>query len=133
MNVIIYTNEKGGVSVCIPTGAIPIEQVQAKDTPIGSITVDNDSLPNSDCDFFDAWELSDGVVSININKAKELTKQRLRLQRKPLLENLDVLFQRALETGADTSSIVSEKQRLRDITSLADVCHTTAELRAITV
>ena len=133
MNVIIYTNEKGGVSVCIPTGAIPIEQVQAKDTPIGSIIVDNDSLPNSDRDFFDAWELSDGVVSININKAKELTKQRLRLQRKPLLENLDVLFQRALETGADTSSIVSEKQRLRDITSLADVCHTTAELRAITV
>jgi hypothetical protein len=43
----------------------------------------------------------------------------------------DVLFQRALEANADTSAIVVEKQRLRDITNLADACTTTAELRAL--
>jgi hypothetical protein len=59
-------------------------------------------------------------ITINLNKAKEITKERLRLERKPLLEALDVQFQRALETGADTSAIVAEKQRLRDITKLAD-------------
>ena len=59
-------------------------------------------------------------ININFNKAKEITKKRLRSEREPLLQKLDVEFQRALETGADTSSITTEKQRLRDITQLAD-------------
>jgi hypothetical protein len=72
-------------------------------------------------------------VTVNLDKAKEVTKRRLRHQREPLLAAQDVLFQRALETGADTSAIVAEKQRLRDITALADTCTTTAELRALKV
>ena len=48
-----------------------------------------------------------------------------------LLVAQDVLFQRALEANADTSAIVAEKQRLRDITNLADACVTTDELRAL--
>jgi hypothetical protein len=43
----------------------------------------------------------------------------------------DVLFQRALESGADTTAIVAEKQRLRDVTGLVDACTTTAQLRAL--
>jgi hypothetical protein len=50
-----------------------------------------------------------------------------------LLAAQDVLFQRALETGADTTAIVAEKARLRDITLLADTCTTTEELRALKV
>ena len=45
----------------------------------------------------------------------------------------DVLFQRALESGANTSAIVTEKQRLRDITNLVDSCISTSELRNIKV
>jgi hypothetical protein len=41
--------------------------------------------------------------------------------------------QRALETGADTSAIVAEKERLRDITKLADTAETLDDLKAITV
>ena len=59
-------------------------------------------------------------IAINKNKAKEITKDRLRKERKPLLEEQDVAFQRALETGDDTSAIVEEKQRLRDITKEVD-------------
>jgi hypothetical protein len=44
-----------------------------------------------------------------------------------------VQFQRTLETGADTSAIVAEKQRLRDITKLADEAQTLDELKAIQV
>jgi len=134
-NVIIFTNNQGGVSVCAPTGEIPIEQVQAKDIPasIQSYIVDAATLPEEDGDFFNAWEQTRGVVTVNLNKAKALTKERLRLERTPLLAAQDVLFQRALETGADTSAIVAEKQRLRDITALADNCTTTAELRALKV
>lgn len=134
-NVIIFTNENGGVSVCVPTGELPIEQVQGKDIPGGvkSYIVDAASLPEDDNDFFNAWEQSNGVVTVNLDKAKEITKNRLRAERAPLLAAQDVAFQRAMETGADTAAIVAEKQRLRDVTKLADTCTSTAELRALSV
>lgn len=131
--VIIFTNELGGVSVCTPTGALDIETTKAKDTPEHSIIVDTSALPEADNDFFNAWELQDGVVSVNIDKAKALTKERLRAERAPLLQAQDVLYMKALEQGQDTAAIVTEKQRLRDITNLADACTTTAELRALSV
>ena len=49
-----------------------------------------------------------------MTKAKELHKEKIRLARKPLLNALDVEFQKALETSADTSAIVAKKQALRD-------------------
>lgn len=131
--VIIFTNENGGVSVCVPTGEIHIDDVKAKDTPSHSIVVNSTDLPEADNDFFNAWELSNGAVSVNITKAKAITKERLRAERAPLLAAQDVLFQRAQESGADTTAIVAEKNRLRNITSLADACTTTAELRALSV
>jgi uncharacterized protein YdaT len=73
------------------------------------------------------------MITINMDKAKEITKARLREERKPLLQAQDVAFQRALESSADTSAIVAEKQRLRDITALADSATTTDELKSITV
>ena len=57
------------------------------------------------------------AIIVDINKAKDITKDRLREERKSLLEAQDVAFQRALESNADTSAIVAEKQRLRDITN----------------
>jgi len=131
--VIIFTNDNGGVSVCMPTGELDINAVKAKDTPSHSIIVDTADLPEADNDFFNAWELDDGVVTVNLDKAKEITKTRLRAQREPLLAAQDVLYMRAIEANADTTAIVAEKQRLRDITGLADTCTTTAELRALEV
>jgi len=131
MQVIIHTNENGGVSVTVPTGEMSIEAVKTKDTPSGSIIVDRDTLPNDDHDFFNAWELSGSTVSVNIAKAKEITKKRLRAERESLLQAQDVLFQRALETAADTTAIVAEKQRLRDITNQVDSATTTAQLRSM--
>ena len=133
MNVIIFTNDNGGVSVCVPTGELSLEETKAKDTPSHSIIIDDSFLPQADGDFFNAWELANGAVTVNIEKAKTITKERLRAERAPLLAAQDVLFQRALEVGADTTAIVTEKQRLRDITQLADACTTTAELRALKV
>ena len=70
-------------------------------------------------------------IQVNINKAKDITKDKLRQKRKPLLEAQDVAFQRALETGADTSAIVTEKQRLRDITNQVDSMTTVEELKGV--
>jgi hypothetical protein len=47
-------------------------------------------------------------IKINFDKAKQITKERLRQEREPLFEVLDMHFQRALETGADTAKIVAE-------------------------
>jgi len=72
-------------------------------------------------------------ITVNFNKAKEITKERLRTERAPLLVEQDVAFQRALEVGADTSSIVAEKQRLRDITNLVNSATSLDELKSIKV
>jgi hypothetical protein len=131
--VIIFSNSNGGVSTCIPTGEISIEAVLAKDCPKGAMIVEQSALPNQYNDFFDAWELVDGKVEVSLAKATELTKKRLRAEREPLLAAQDVAFQRAQESGADTSAIVAEKQRLRDITKLADAETTLEGLRGIKV
>jgi len=72
-------------------------------------------------------------VNINFTKAQDITKDRLRNDRKPLLEAQDVAFQRALESSADTTAIVAEKIRLRDITNQVDTMTTLDELKGVTV
>jgi hypothetical protein len=130
---IIFTNEAGGVSTCIPTGEISIEAVMTKDVPAGrgARIVNLADLPNQYNDFYDAWEMDATSVTVNLAKAKEITKKRLRAEREPLLAAQDVAFQRALESGADTTAIVAEKQRLRDITSLVDSATSLDELRSL--
>jgi hypothetical protein len=68
---IIFTNDNGGISVCIPTGELPIEQVLAKDCPAGAVIVDVDSLP-TDNEFFNAWELVNGQVVVNETKKQAI-------------------------------------------------------------
>ena len=51
---------------------------------------------------------------IDMAKAREIHKNKIRVARKPLLEALDIEFQKAQETGASTTDIVAKKQALRD-------------------
>jgi len=71
------------------------------------------------------------MITINLDRAKEIKRESLRQQRKPLLEAQDVAFQRALESNSDTTAIVAEKQRLRDITMLCDTATSVEDLKAI--
>jgi len=73
------------------------------------------------------------MITINFDKAKQITKERLRQERKPLLEQQDILFQRSLENNSDTSAIIVEKQRLRDITNLVDDATNLEQLKQLTV
>ena len=73
------------------------------------------------------------MITINFDKAKEITKDRLRMERAPLLAAQDVLYMRATEANQDTTAIVAEKQRLRDITKLADEATTLDELKLLKV
>jgi len=69
--VIIYTNDNGGVSVCTPTGELPIEQVLAKDCPAEAIIIDDSTLP-TDNEYFNAWELVNGQVLVNETKKQAI-------------------------------------------------------------
>ena len=72
-------------------------------------------------------------INVDITKAKAITKDRLRLDRKPLLEVQDIAFMKAQEAGTSTSAIVTEKQRLRDITGdYVNDMSTLDELKAAT-
>ena len=73
------------------------------------------------------------MITINFAKAQAITKDRLRQERTPLLEALDVQYQRAQEDGRDTSVIVASKQQLRDVTKLVDSATTLDELKALKV
>jgi hypothetical protein len=73
------------------------------------------------------------MITVNLNKAKVITKDRLRIEREPLLAEQDILFMKAQEAGTSTTDIVTEKNRLRDVTKLADSATTTDELKAIEV
>ena len=131
MKTIVYTNKKGGVTIVAPNPELDIDYVRAKDTPEHSIIIDTDDITVSDY-WFDAWELVDGTVVVNFERAQELTRTRLRAERTPLLAAQDILFQRVLESGADTTAIVTEKNRLRDITNLVNTASTLAELQSLT-
>jgi hypothetical protein len=75
------------------------------------------------------------MITIDFEKAKAITKDRLRAERAPLFEQLDVAFMRAVEAGdaARQTEIAAQKQALRDVTNLVDACATTDELKALKV
>jgi hypothetical protein len=124
----------GAVAEWAETEAEFIARIIAKDVQKDATNVhvvDGSEIP-SDRTFRNAWK-DDNGIKVDMGKAKDLTKDRLRVERKPLLEAQDVAFQRALETGADTSEIVKEKQRLRDITKQVDLLVSLDELKALRI
>ena len=72
------------------------------------------------------------IIKIDMAKAKEIHKNIIRAARTPKLAALDIEFQKALETSADTTSIVSKKKALRDApaTNAINAATTEAELKA---
>ena len=127
---IIYQTATG-VAIIHPTGELSVEDTAAKDVPAGvPYRIVNDEDVPSDRTFRNAWKHD---LTVDFPKAQALTKDRLRAERKPLLEAQDVLFQRALETGKDATAIVKEKQRLRDVTKLVDAATTLDQLKGVTI
>jgi len=132
---IVYPNDDGGVAVIIPSPhwSGTIEELAAKDVPDGkAYKIVEDSAVSTDRTFRDAWENYE-AINVNFLKAQEITKERLRRERKPLLEEQDILFMRAVETSQDKSDIVAEKQRLRDITLSVDTAVDLDELKGLNV
>ena len=67
------------------------------------------------------------IIKTDMAKAREIHKTKIRQAREPLLASLDIDFQRALETGADTSTIVAKKQTLRDAPAASGISTAASE------
>lgn len=85
--------------------------------------------------FRDAWEADENaaVIDVNLEKAKDIWRDKIREARKPMLEQLDTDYMRALETGADTTEIVANKQILRDAPAHPDIDAATSVLELVEV
>ena len=74
-------------------------------------------------------------IGVNIAKAKEIQKERFRQVRKPLLEALDIEYQRADEANDSSkkAEVATKKQALRDVTnnSTLNAASSAADIRAV--
>ena len=71
------------------------------------------------------------MISVDISKAKNIWKDKIREKRKSALEKLDVDFVKAQEQGNDTTSIVADKNTLRDLPSQVDTANSIEEIKAV--
>jgi hypothetical protein len=103
---------------------------------IGATTYDaaDYTLP-AERTFRNAWEANSGtgVISVDMEAARDIWRDKIRLERTKPLESLDTAFMKALEMGADTTQIVADKQALRDAPSdpAIDAATTPEELAAV--
>lgn len=73
------------------------------------------------------------MIKIDIVKAKDITKDRLRAEREVEFKKNDLAIQNALVDGIDTSPFIERREYLKDITKVVDTLETVEELKAINV
>lgn len=75
-----------------------------------------------------AWRDAGKSIDIDMDHAREITRNRLRKERAPLLADLDVQAIRAMERSdkVKLAEVAAEKQRLRDVTKLPEIDAATA-------
>ena len=112
MSKIIYTNSDGTVAIIHPIRDIN-DAIKAVPSGLSYEIVEDSAIP-SDRSFRNAWKQNSKTIETDMTKAREIHKTHIRNARTPKLTELDVEFQKALETSASTTDIVNKKQALRD-------------------
>ena len=125
---VLLIQEGDNVVVKVPMPGTDFDEF-AQQYP-GAKIVDQDSLPKTR-EFRDAWTV-DGTV--DIEKAKEVWKNKIRPARNKRLQDLDIEWMKAMEKGQTTiaSAISADKQVLRDITKREELtkAKTVEEIKA---
>lgn len=128
--VIIYTNDNGNVSICTPTGELPIEEVLAKDCPAGAIIVDASTLPHQEDDFFNAWRLNGSTITVDLNIAKQIQLDLINIAAKTEAQH------RQTNTAIGIGNALSDADFIAMLTakrSAVEAATTTAEIRAVSI
>jgi len=71
------------------------------------------------------------MITIDITKAKEVWKDKIRFKRTGALKKLDLDFMKAQEDETDTTSIIADKNTLRDLPEQVNTATTTDEIKAV--
>lgn len=157
MKKIIWKRPDGGISITIPVEAMLkdeteqkyLDRIEAKlrakhqdaNGHLVSVVPDDwervadlsEENIHSDRTFRDAWTWTtpEPVIDIDFTKAKEITKNRLRAERKPMLAALDIEVMKNITNPVSLAEIEAKKRGLRDVTKKVDVCKTLDELKAV--
>lgn len=155
MQVILYARADGGVSIVRPVinthtlvdgEIVPIPETLTEEAALiramnglppevdrnAAFVVDESAIP-TDRTFRDAWVLTADALAVDMTKARDIHRDRIRAARAPLLAAADVAYLRALEAGQNTAAIVARKNALRDAPNdpAIDAAATPAALAAI--
>ncbi len=76
--------------------------------------VEHDEIP-FDRYFRDAWDLVDGKVVVDVDKAKSIKLDRIRIDRNKALDASDKEVAKLMDQGSDLTAIRGRRQALRDI------------------
>ena len=111
---IIYSNPDGTVSVIIPTGELPIEEVAAKDVPEGVAyeIVEDDAIP-TDRFFRNAWVANGAAVDVDLDKAKDIGHDMRRTQREAEFAPFDAIIMKQIP-GNSAAEAEASRQAIRE-------------------
>jgi hypothetical protein len=111
---IIFQNESGGVSVIIPTGELPIEEVAAKDVPEGVAyeIVEDDAIP-ADRFFRNAWVANGAAVDVDLDKAKDIGHDMRRTKREAEFAPFDAIIMKQIP-GNSAAEAEASRQAIRE-------------------
>lgn len=133
MKRIIYQNETGGVSIIIPTGELPIEEVAAKDVPEGVPyeIVDANAIP-TDRTFRGAWVMGDCCIEHDLDRCRAIGHQHRRAARAEEFAPLDALIAKQIP-GVDAAEAEAARQAIReryaDVQTAIDAATTPEEIK----
>lgn len=73
--------------------------------------------------FREAWQLNGPVIEVDMTKAREIWRDKIRTAREPILQNLDATYMKALESGNTVlqQEIAAQKQVLRDAPEVPEI------------
>lgn len=109
---IIYENVAGDVSVIIPTGEVPIEELPAKLGLTDYEIIQAAAIP-VDRTFRNAWRISNKRVEVDIPKAREIAHALRRQMRADALRPLDEVIMKQIP-GTDLQAAEAQRQAIRD-------------------
>lgn len=132
---ILYTQNDGSVAVVSIAPGVSIDVVVQTLPTTQYIIVDEAQMPSADDQkyFIAALKIDGSNVAVDLNRAREVTKQTLRRVRQPLFDKNDLALRDAMISGDQTAVqvCVSERDRLRNLPNLADQSQSVSELKQL--
>lgn len=131
MSQIIVFETAAGLSVVIPTGETPIDEVIARDVPawVVPVVMAREGLPK-DRLFRSAWKMKDGAIIEDLEKAKDVAHAMRRADRSKKMAPLDIEATIKAKAAAAEAARETIRQQNAGIQSRIDAAQSVETLRA---